>query len=136
MSFYEKYLKYKNKYLKLKLEMTGGNKVHDMNLQRIWYDYIANGEKTIEGRLYDTKRKELRVGDTIKFTNGEDSFTKKITNLKTFDSFKEAIDEDNYKLLIPNAETMADALKVYTDIYDKIIEEKNHTDGVLLIYFD
>ena len=135
MDFYNKYLKYKNKYLKLKYNMNGGMVEHEMKLKKIWFDYINNGEKTIEGRLYDDKRKLLKVGDTIKFINGEDSFTKKITKLETFDSFDDAVTEENYKKLIPNANNRDEALTVYTDIYDSIIKEKNHTDGILLIYF-
>ena len=135
MDFYNKYLKYKNKYLKLKYNMNGGMVEHTMNLKKIWFDYINNGDKTIEGRLYDDKRKELNVGDTIKFINGEDSFTKEITKLETFDSFNDAVTEENYKKLIPNANNRDEALKVYTDIYDSIIEKNNHTDGILLIYF-
>lgn len=136
MDFYNKYLKYKNKYLKLKYNMNGGMVEHIMNLKKIWFDYIANGDKTIEGRLYDDKRKQLNVGDIIKFTNGEDSFTKEITKLETFDSFSDAVTEENYKKLIPNANNRDEALKVYTDIYDSIIEKNNHTDGILLIYFN
>ena len=138
--FKDKYLKYKLKYLRLKennnnLQKGGGNE-HIMNLQKKWFDYIKNDDKTIESRLYDDKRKELNVDDTIKFVNGDESFIKKITNLETYDSFEAAINENNFKLLIPDATTINEALKVYTDIYNDIIEKKQHTDGIILIYFE
>lgn len=38
-------------------------------------------------------------------------------------------------LLIPNASNKEDELKVYDDIYNDIIKQKNHTDGIILIYF-
>ena len=138
--FKDKYLKYKLKYLRLKennnnLQKGGGNE-HIMNLKKKWFDYIKNGDKTIEGRLYDDKRKELEVDDTIKFVNGNESFIKKITNLEIYDSFEAAINEDNFKKLIPDATTINEALIVYTDIYNDIIEKKQHKDGIILIYFE
>ena len=39
---------------------------------------------------------------------------------------------DNYKLMIPHAENIEDALKVYNDIYS---DDKQKQYGVILIYF-
>jgi len=39
-----------------------------MKLKEIPFDLIKNGEKTIEVRLYDEKRKLIKVGDTIEFS--------------------------------------------------------------------
>lgn len=40
----------------------------DMRLNDIPFNQIVNGEKTIEIRLFDAKRKKIRVGDYIQFT--------------------------------------------------------------------
>ena len=53
---------------------------------------IKEGNKTIELRLYDEKRKMISVGDTITFTNTTDSNDKlcaKVIDLFTFNSFDE-----------------------------------------------
>lgn len=42
-------------------------KTHTMNLQKIPFETIKNGSKIIESRLYDEKRKDIRIGDTIIF---------------------------------------------------------------------
>ena len=114
----------------------GGDNIFKMNLKQPYFNQMKKGEKTIEGRLYDEKRKKLNVGDNIKFNNGKNSFIKTISKLETFPSFEEAITEKNYKKLIPNANDKISALKVYTEIYDDIIKDTNHKEGVLLIYFD
>lgn len=48
-------------------------KEHVMNLTPAPMQEIRTGNKTIELRLNDEKRKQISVGDTIKFINTEDS---------------------------------------------------------------
>lgn len=43
--------------------------VHEMKLQDNPFNWIKNGKKTFELRLYDEKRRSISVGDTIEFTN-------------------------------------------------------------------
>lgn len=40
---------------------------HEMKLQDKYYNYILNGTKRIELRLYDEKRQQIKIGDIIKF---------------------------------------------------------------------
>ena len=42
---------------------------HEMNLHNEPFKKIMEGTKTIELRLYDVKRRALKVGDVIEFTN-------------------------------------------------------------------
>ena len=42
-----------------------------MNLAPSPFEMIKSGAKTIELRLYDEKRRAVKVGDTIEFTNTE-----------------------------------------------------------------
>ena len=42
---------------------------HEMGLQPKYFDYIKNGTKRIELRLFDEKRQRIRLGDIIEFTN-------------------------------------------------------------------
>ena len=67
-------------------------KNHVMNLNPSPFKMIKEGNKTIELRLYDEKRKMISVGDTITFTNTTDSNDKlcaKVIDLFTFNSFDE-----------------------------------------------
>ena len=56
---------------------------------------IRTGNKTIELRLNDEKRKQISVGDTIRFINTEDSndtLRVKVVDLFLFSSFAELYD--------------------------------------------
>lgn len=43
-------------------------RIHEMKLRPAPFRAIAEGRKTVELRLFDEKRRELRVGDRIRFT--------------------------------------------------------------------
>ena len=65
---------------------------HLMKLKDNPFNKIASGEKTIELRLYDEKRKRIKVGDRIEFTKISHPDKKLITEviaLHLFSSFKE-----------------------------------------------
>ena len=64
---------------------------HEMRLHDGPFKLIKAGTKTIELRLYDEKRQEIKVGDEIEFTSratGEKQLTKVIA-LHTYSSFNE-----------------------------------------------
>ena len=70
-------------------------KEHVMNLTPAPMQEIRTGNKTIELRLNDEKRKLISVGDTIKFINTEDSndtLRVKVVDLFLFSSFAELYD--------------------------------------------
>lgn len=46
--------------------------IHEMKLNPLPFEQIVAGEKTIEYRLWDKKRRLLNIGDKIVFTNLED----------------------------------------------------------------
>ena len=63
---------------------------HSMQLQPSPFEMIRDGTKTIELRLLDEKRKKIRIGDTIVFTNTESKETieVRVLDLLVFDSFE------------------------------------------------
>ena len=65
--------------------------VYKMKLYSAPFEMIKSGEKTIELRLFDEKRQQVKVGDKILFTNIANGETLNTTVLKLhrFDSFKE-----------------------------------------------
>ena len=64
---------------------------HKMRLKPTPYSMISRGIKTFELRLYDEKRRQLKVGDVIEFTNeeGVDRLLCEVTGLHVFGSFDE-----------------------------------------------
>lgn len=70
---------------------------HRMSLRKAPFDAIRAGQKTVELRLYDEKRKQLAPGDRIEFTNTEDPrrvLLCRVTHLHVFATF-----EDLYRTL-------------------------------------
>lgn len=46
--------------------------MHFMRVQEKYYNLLKNGTKTVELRLNDDKRRQIKVSDKIEFTNGSD----------------------------------------------------------------
>ncbi len=64
--------------------------IHNMKLNPSPFCMIHDGQKTIELRLFDEKRKAVQVGDFIAFTNTEnpaESIQTRVIALHRFDSF-------------------------------------------------
>lgn len=64
---------------------------HEMKLRPSPFEKIKSGQKTIELRLFDEKRQQIKVGDRIVFTNTDSGETLRaeVRNLHRFDSFGE-----------------------------------------------
>ncbi len=66
--------------------------IHQMNLHATPFEMIERGIKTIERRLYDEKRRLIKVGDEIVFTHSKDSTRTlhcRVMALHIFSSFEE-----------------------------------------------
>lgn len=105
---------------------------HTMNLASGPFEKIKSGNKTIELRLYDEKRKLISVGDTIEFVNIDDINDKikvKVTALHIFGDFEEL-----YKSL-PLLKCGYDALGIKTakasDMNEYYPIEKQNKYGVV-----
>lgn len=62
-----------------------------MHLKEEPFNSIKNGTKTIEMRLFDEKRQQLKIGENIKFINDKtnEELLTQIVNLHKFKSFEE-----------------------------------------------
>ena len=69
---------------------------HEMKLQREYFDSIANGSKTVELRLWDEKRKKLRVGDRIIFACSDaaaEPLHTRVEGIYTYPGFEELVED-------------------------------------------
>ena len=102
---------------------------HNMKLQTKPFEAIANGSKTIELRLFDEKRQQVRAGDEIEFTELSESKRKvltKVVALHHFPSFKElynalSLDKCGYSKSEINNASPEDM-----DVYYPIEEQKQY----------
>jgi ASC-1-like (ASCH) protein len=66
--------------------------IHQMKLAKIPFEKIARGQKTIESRLFDAKRRRIDTGDFIAFTQKENpsqKITVRVTALYRYATFDE-----------------------------------------------
>lgn len=101
---------------------------HKMNLQTKYYNFIKNGTKRIELRLFDEKRKEIKIWDEIEFSNGEESFLTEVTNLFKFESFEKLFENFRVETLADKSMNKKELLEVLNEFYSK---DKQKEFGVL-----
>ncbi len=92
---------------------------HKMKLWNDSFEAIKSSRKTIEMRLYDDKRRQIKIDDEIEFTDMETNeiITCKVINLYKYDSFEELYKNHN-KISIgytkDEAANPTDMLKYYS----------------------
>ena len=104
---------------------------YEMKLQPEYYNYILNGTKRIEIRLYDEKRQKIVLGDTIKFINDSqvnNFFEAKVIGLLRYDTFKDMLKDFDIALLADKSITKEKLIKDLEQFYTK---EKQEQYGVL-----
>ena len=78
--------------------------IHKMKLNESPFDRIKNGTKTVEFRLYDDKRKQIKVGDKIEFSKLPDLQEKLLVDVvklykeDTFDKLFRKLYADEYEI--------------------------------------
>lgn len=94
--------------------------IHQMKLNPAPYEAISSGRKTVEMRLFDERRKGIRKGDNILFTNTESGEELLVTveDVIVYPSFYELY-QDHDKISIGYTEDEcadpADMLEYYTE---------------------
>lgn len=108
-------------------------KVHDFLLDPEQFTKITDGHKTIESRLYDTKRQKIRMGDRITFTNRDNTsqtLTVRVDYLLRFNTFAdlfEDVDDPSRFGASSNQELLDEIRHFYT--YED--EQRNGVVGIV-----
>ena len=106
---------------------------HEMKLQPEYYDYILNGTKRIEIRLFDEKRQKIKIGDTIKFLKEPDlneSFEAKVIGLLRYNSFISLFSDFDISFLACESMTKDELLNTLEQFYPKEKQEKYGVLGI------
>ena len=104
---------------------------HTLKLQPKYFDYINNGTKRIELRLYDEKRQKIAIGDTIIFQKEptlEITMKVKVIGLLKYDSFENLFKDFNIEMMADKSMTKQELLNVLEEFYTP---EKQKQYGVL-----
>ena len=100
-----------------------------MNLQPKYFDFIKNGTKRIELRLYDEKRRSIQLGDIIEFAKSDDEkFKAEVVGLLRYNSFAELFEDFDISILADSSMAKQELLEVLGEFYS---EEKQAEFGVI-----
>lgn len=104
---------------------------HILKLQPKYFDYINNGTKRIELRLYDEKRQKINIGDTIIFQKEpelEIIMKVKVVGLLRYNKFEELFRDFDIEMMADKSMTKQELLDVLEEFYTP---EKQKEYGVL-----
>ena len=104
---------------------------HKLKLQPKYYNFILNGTKRIEIRLFDEKRKQIKIGDTIKFLKEPDlneSFNVKVIGLLRYNNFEDMFKDFDISILSDKSLSKEELISELERFYTK---EKQDKYGVL-----
>ena len=100
-----------------------------MNLQSKYFDFIKDGTKRIELRLYDEKRQSIQIGDIIEFAKSEDEkFKAEVIGFLRYNSFADLFEDFDISILADSSITKQELLEVLGEFYS---EEKQAEFGVI-----
>ena len=104
---------------------------HNMKLeQKPYFDLVQDGSKTIELRLWDEKRQQIKPGDEIIFRDGERVLTVIVTGLVVAETFADLLKMIDVKETgIPTTEQ---ALTVMNSVYDIDKQKQNAVVGIMI----
>jgi len=91
--------------------------IHTWHLQDPHFNNVKTGKKIYETRVYDEKRKKIKLGDTIIFEHDdkkdEPSFKTIVVEIKIFKSFGDAIKDCGIKKILPNLNSNVKGVELY-----------------------
>ena len=104
---------------------------HQMNLQPKFFDFIKHGTKRIELRLFDEKRQQIQLGDTIEFSNGSDEkLQAEVIGLLRYDSFPALFEDFDIKTLADASMTKPELLATLGEFYPPEAQAKYGVVGI------
>ena len=102
---------------------------HQLNLQSKFFDFIKDGTKRIELRLFDEKRQKIQLGDTIELSNNHgEKLQAKVVGLLRYESFDALLRDFNIEILADGSMTKPELLTNLDGFYSP---EKQAKFGVL-----
>ena len=100
--------------------------IHKMKLKEDPFERIKNGTKTVEFRLYDEKRRQIKIGDKIEFTKLPEMKEKLLVDV--LDLYKDSSFESLFRKLFDDKEGVIRKTKAMYEFYS---EEEEANYGVL-----
>lgn len=107
--------------------------LHQLKLQERFFNYIQNGTKRIELRLYDEKRRAINLGDEIEFLKLPDLNDKlkvKVCGLLRYNSFSNLFKDFDINILADKSMSKEQLLDVLQEFYTPEEQKKYGVLGI------
>ena len=108
--------------------------IHKMKLNDDPFERIKNGTKTIEFRLYDEKRRKVKIGDKIEFSKLPDLQEKILVDV--LDLYTEPSFEELFEKLYEDKERAKQKANAMYEIYSPENEKKYGVVGIKIKLVD
>ena len=108
--------------------------IHQMKLNDDPFERIKNGTKTIEFRLYDEKRRKVKIGDKIEFSKLPDLQEKILVDV--LDLYTEPSFEELFEKLYEDKELAKQKANAMYEIYSPENEKKYGVVGIKIKLVD
>ena len=108
----------------------------DCHLDSDVFEVVKKGIKNVEVRVYDKKRRKMKIGDEIVFLKRpleQEKIITKIIGLKTYSNFNELVKDYNIERLYLDTFTKKEFVKLLGRFYS---EEEQEEFGVVAIEFE
>ena len=108
--------------------------IHQMKLNDDPFERIKNGTKTIEFRLYDEKRRKVKIGDKIEFSKLPDLQEKILVDV--LDLYTEPSFEELFEKIYKDKEQAQQKANAMYEIYSPENEKKYGVVGIKIKLVD
>ena len=132
MSDYQTYYHNKLQYLNLQILQSGGKEEYKISIKQPWFDFIKSGKKTVEGRLNKGLFNRVQQGDNIIWQHNGNECKVRIMYRNVYKSFKDMLENEKLKNVLPNISNIEDGIKIYHQYYPEI-KDKERKFGVVAI---
>ncbi len=102
--------------------------IHKMRLQEDPFERIKNGIKTVEFRLYDEKRKQIKIGDQIEFSKLPDMNEKLV--VEVLDLYREKSFEILFRKLFTDEKEIVEKVNLMYRFYTQEEQDKYGVLGI------
>lgn len=102
---------------------------HNLNLQDKFFNYIQNGTKRIELRLFDEKRQKIQLNDHIIFTNSKgNTLEARVIGLLRYNNFSDLFNDFSISIMANKDMTKDELMSALCEFYTP---EKQAQYGVI-----
>ena len=101
----------------------------DCNVAQPWFDHIASGVKTVEGRLNKGKFAALKAGQVLSINDG--ALRCHVVKVEAFASFRHLLEQEGVRRVLPGVADVAEGCAVYQQFYSA---EAQSEHGVVALH--